>query len=115
MDPKDVKSTVNVVVKKRPTNEPELDIDEQQLLFLDDCFGEQANVENQLEEAIQIMKKDETRMMMAMIAKKNQMIIRRPDYKETVLNVIQHKGLHSLFLRLQYWINKLMKLLYTPQ
>lgn len=115
MDAKDVKQNVNVVVKKRPTNAPEIDIDEQQLLFLDDCFGEQSNVEVLLEEAIGIMKKDETRMLLAMMAKKNSMLIRRPDYKETVLNVIQHKGLHSLFLRLQYWINKLMKLLYTPK
>jgi hypothetical protein len=29
VDPKDVKSNVNVVVKKRPTNAPEIDIDEQ--------------------------------------------------------------------------------------
>ena len=71
VDTKDVKSNVNVVVKKRPTNAPELDIEEQQLLFLDDCFGEQSNVENFLEEAISIMKKDETRMMLAMMAKKN--------------------------------------------
>lgn len=62
---------MNVVVKKRPTNVPELDIEEQQLLFLDDCFGEQSNVENFLEEAIAIMKKDETRMMLTMMAKKN--------------------------------------------
>jgi hypothetical protein len=38
---------------------------------LDDCFGEQSNVEHLLEEAIAIMKKDETRMMLAMMAKKN--------------------------------------------
>jgi len=29
MNPKDLKASVSVVVKKRPTNEPELDIDEQ--------------------------------------------------------------------------------------
>jgi len=32
-----------------------------------------------------------------------------------VLNILQHKALESLFLRLQFWINKMMKLLYTPK
>jgi len=38
---------------------------------LEDCFGEQSVIENQLEEAIAIMKKDEARMMLAMMSKKN--------------------------------------------
>jgi hypothetical protein len=40
-------------------------------MFLDECFGEQSHVDNMLEEAIVIMKKDEARLMLAMMAKKN--------------------------------------------
>lgn len=32
-----------------------------------------------------------------------------------MLNVLQHRGFHSLYLRLAFWINKLMKLMFQPR
>lgn len=44
--------------------------------------------------------------------KRNALLIRKADYKEQILNVLQHRSLNSLALRLQFWINKVMKVLY---
>lgn len=40
---------------------------------------------------------------------------KKPDYKEQVLNCLQHKGKESLWLRIAFWVNKLVVLLHKPK
>ena len=40
---------------------------------------------------------------------------KKPEYKELMLNVLQHSNRHSLYLRLTFWINKLIKLTFKPK
>ena len=104
-----------VIVRKRLTNEPALDHTEEQLVFLDDCFGEGSNMEVPVEEAIQALKRDDNRASAPPTSKRNQAHVRKADFKEQILNCLQHKGLASLQLRLQFWLNKLMKAIYRPK
>jgi len=40
---------------------------------------------------------------------------KKPEYKELMLNVLQHSNRQSLYLRLTFWINKLIKLTFKPR
>lgn len=70
------------MIKKRQTLEPELDPTEAQLNFIDDCFGEGSNIEQLLEEALQVNKREDTYSRLNANKKKGDLLIRRPDYKE---------------------------------
>ena len=96
------------IIRKKPTMEPEIDPDEQQIIFLDDTFGPESHIEDQLDEAVRIMKRDDR---FAAATKKSQLNVRKADFKEQVLQVLQHKGLNSLALRLTFWINKMSKVI----
>lgn len=37
---------------------------------------------------------------------------RKAEWKEQMLNILQHPNKHSLFLRITFWINKMVKLIY---
>ena len=77
-----------VIIRRRLTNEPPLDHMDEQIHFLDDCFGENANIEGPLDEAIQTVKKDESRSTVSLASKRNQLHVRKADYKEQVLQVL---------------------------
>lgn len=40
---------------------------------------------------------------------------RKAEWKEQMLNILQHPNKHSLFLRITFWINKMVKLIYRPK
>lgn len=75
-----------IVIRKRATLEPDFDIDEMQLKFIDDCFGEQANIEEALDRAVQQVKNEDR--LQSLQSKKNPLNIRKPDYKEQILAVL---------------------------
>lgn len=100
------------IIRKKPMMEPEVDPDEQQVIFLDDTFGPESHIEDQLDEAVRIMKRDDR---YAAQTKKSQLNVRKADFKEQVLQVLQHKGLNSLALRLTFWINKMSKVINRPK
>ena len=87
------------------------------MVFIDDCFGEQPDIERWLEDANQQMKRDEGRnqTLKSGLSRKNPLRVRKTDFKEMIMNTLNHRGLHSLYLRLSYWINKLMKLMFAPK
>ena len=71
----------SVVIRKRPTLEPDLDHNEQQIQFLDEVFGEQSQIEEAIDRASLALKRDEARNFGKGI-KKNKYSIRKPDFKE---------------------------------
>lgn len=40
---------------------------------------------------------------------------RKAEWKEQMLNILQHPNKHSLFLRITFWINKMVKLIYRSK
>ena len=85
--------------------------------FLDDCFGENVQIEARLEEAHAAMKRDEAKNAAKVLGFKNKFSnnTRKADYKEFVIQVMQHRGLNSLYLRIAFWINKLITIIYRPK
>jgi hypothetical protein len=68
------------------------------------------------EAAETIYKKEEAKQSMKTINARAQAIrAKKPEYKELMLNVLQHSNRHSLYLRLTFWINKLIKLTFKPK
>ena len=63
------------------------------------------------------MRRDEGRnaTLKNSLAKKNPLKVKKTDFKEMVMSTLNHRGLYSLYLRLTYWINKLMKLMFAPK
>ena len=78
------------VLTKRLTNEPPLDQEEEQAIFLDDCFGEGVVIEFHLDKATNQMKKDEGRAPKDRNAqmKAKALKIKKAEYKEHVMQVL---------------------------
>jgi hypothetical protein len=41
--------------------------------------------------------------------------VAKAEYKEETMKVLQHRGLHSMWLRMQFWINKFLNILHMPK
>ena len=62
------------------------------------------------------MRREENRVAHKSVGSKIKSLqAKRVDYKEQVLSVLQYKGLQCLWLRITFWINKLIKLLHRPK
>lgn len=104
------------ILKSRVSNEPPLEATEEEANFLDDCFGENVDVESYLDEAKAQLKRDEARMVNKNVASKQRALrmTKKPLFKETVIGVLQHRGMNSLWLRIAFWVNKLVSMIHRP-
>ena len=106
------------VLKSRVSNAPPLSLEAEQADFLDDAFGEGVAIEAHLDAA-----QTEYTADIAKLASKNvpgkagakALLAKRAEYKEQVMQVLQHRGLHSLWLRMAFWVNKFIALLHMPR
>lgn len=82
------------ILSNRLSNEPSLPDGEIHANFLDDCFGENTDVATYLDEATQIMRREENRIAhKSKGSKMKSLAAKRVDYKEQVLSCLQYKGL----------------------
>ena len=89
------------------------DEEEDRKMFFDEAFGEGVwnRVEKHYEEAEQAYRKVESRQSSTNKRSK----VNKPEFKEIFLRVLQHSNKHSLFLRLAFWINKMVKLMFKQR
>lgn len=100
------------VLRAKISRAPPIEEEEEKKQFFEDAFGEDIwpTIENIYEEAEESFKKEEARLQMKNLnAKKVALKTKKPEYKELMLNVLTHHGKHSLYLRITFWINKMMK------
>lgn len=105
-------------VLRAKANREIIDEEEEKKQFYDEAFGEDVwpNIEKMYEQAEALYKKEEAKQSMKTInARKQAMRAKKPEFKELMLNVLQHSNRHSLYLRLTFWINKLIKLMFKPR
>lgn len=88
--------------------EPPLEDEVLRANFLDDAFGENCRVEPYQEAALTALKREETRMNRQSLQTKMATInqTKKVHWKEDILNCLQAKGLHALWMRIAFWINK---------
>ena len=104
------------MLKDRISNEPPLEVEQEQANFLDDAFGEGVVIEGHLNEAEKEYKVDVTKMANKNLGQKAKaQLAKKAEYKEQVMAVLQHRGLHSMWLRMAFWVNKLIHLLHMPK
>lgn len=89
------------------------DEEEDRKMFFDEAFGEGVwtRLEKHYEEAEQAYRKVESRQSSTNKRSK----VNKPEFKEIFLRVLQHSNKHSLFLRLAFWINKMVKLMFKQR
>ena len=106
------------VLRAKISRAPPMEEEEEKKEVFEDAFGEDIwpSIENIYEEAEASFKKEEARLSMKNLnAKKAALKTKKPEYKELMLNVLTHHGKHSLYLRITFWINKMMKQAFKPK
>lgn len=100
------------IIRAKKLREP-IDEEEERKQFNDEAFGEGMwpTVEKHYEEAEMNYRRTESRQ--SSTHKKTK--INKPEYKEVFLKILQHNNKHSLFLRLTFWINKMVKLMFKSK
>ena len=104
-------------IRARVSNEPPLLQAEAEANFLDDAFGEGVAIEAHLNAAQQEYAADLAKLAAKGGPKAKALLAGQSskEHKERVMGVLQHRGLHSMWLRMAFWVNKFVRLLHMPK